>query len=299
MEKTNFYKEIEGNNMRTFFLFIAFFVFFVIIGYVIGYALLGSGILGIPVALLIAVPYSLISYFAGDKIALAVSGAKLADPREFMELHNLVEGMAIAAGIPKPKVYVIYDDSPNAFATGRDEKHASIAVTTGVMKLMNRQETEGVIAHEIGHVLNRDMKVMTLAAIMVGGIAILSDLFLRSMFWGGGRKDRSERGNLGIIMFVLAIVLAVLAPIVAQIIRLAISRSREYLADATSAKLTRYPPGLASALTKINAYSKPVQGATNATAHMYIANPLGKGFWSGLFSTHPPIEERVRRLQSM
>lgn len=291
-DKSSFYSEISRNNWKTRFLFFGFFIFFLIVGFFIGEAMFESSVFGIFFALIIAVPYSLVSYYAGPSIALAASGAREADPVEFKPLHDIVEGLSIAAGLPKPKLYVIDDPSPNAFATGRDEKTASIAVTTGLLRIMNKQELEGVIAHELGHILNNDMKLMTMAAVLVGGIGLLSNVFLRSF-----RSSSRSRGS-GVII-IIGVVFAILAPIIARLISLAISRSREFLADATAAKITRYPYGLASALEKLKQVGTVVQTASESTAHLFIANPLKQGFLTNLFSTHPPLEERIARLKAM
>jgi heat shock protein HtpX len=239
---------------------------------------------------------ALISYYSGDKAALSISKAYPANRKDHGHYINSVEGLAIAAQVPVPKIYVLPDQAINAFATGRDPEHASIAVTEGALKKLNRVELEGVIAHEMGHVKNYDMRLMTLTVILVGLIALLSDFFIRGMLFGGGGDDSKE---LNPVFLILGIVLAILAPLIAQLIQLAISRKREYAADAAGAILSRHPAGLASALKKIKKDSMDTKNATKATAHLYFSNPLKSGFWNNMFSTHPSIDERIRRLESM
>jgi heat shock protein HtpX len=224
-----------------------------------------------------------------------MSKAYPANRRDHAHYINSVEGLAIAAQIPTPKIYVLPDESINAFATGRNPEHASIAVTEGAIKKLNRVELEGVIAHEMGHIKNYDMRLMTITVILVGLIALLSDFFLRGMIFGGG----DDNNNSNILFIVIGIVLAILAPIIAQLIQLAISRKREYAADATGAILGRHPEGLANALKKIKKDSMETKNATKATAHLYFSNPLREGFLNNMFSTHPPLDERIRRLEAM
>lgn len=239
------------------------------------------------------------AYWFSDKVAIASTGAKPADEIEYKELHRIVENLAITAGLPKPRVYIIEDPAPNAFATGRDAKHAVIAVTTGLMGMMERNELEGVIAHELSHVGNRDILVMTVAVVLVGFISVLADIFMRMSLFGGRDSD-SKAGPLILIAAVLAMILA---PIAAQLIQLAISRKREFLADASGALLTRYPEGLASALQKISGYEGPMRRASTSTAHLFISNPFGAHqagqFVQKLFSTHPPVEARVAALHGL
>lgn len=240
---------------------------------------------------------NVVAYWKSDSIALASAHAEPADGPEFLELNRIVENLAITAGLPKPRVYVINDPAPNAFATGRDKNHAAVAVTIGLLGMMDRSELEGVIAHELAHIGNRDILVATVVVVLVGLLSLVSDFFLRSMLWGGGRgRDREEGGNG--IMMILGIAAIILAPIIATLIQLAISRKREFLADASGALLTRYPEGLASALQKIGQYSKPMEHASTATAHLFIANPFGKAgsFMGKLFATHPPVEDRIAAL---
>lgn len=243
---------------------------------------------------------NVIGYWYSDKIALSIAGAHPATREKYFDLYTSVENLAITAGLPMPKIYVIDDPAPNAFATGRDKNHAVIACTTGLLSIMNKTELEGVIAHELSHIGNRDMLISTVAVVLVGFIAIVSDMLMRMTFWGS-HSDDNNKGNG--IFIIISIVLAILAPIFATLIQLGISRKREYLADASGALLTRYPEGLASALTKIGQYSRPMQRQSTAIAHLYIANPFGSGAVTkkigNLFSTHPPVEERVKILRSM
>ncbi len=298
------YDEISSNKWKTYLLFFLFLLLVMAIGYVFD-IVFDLGYLGIFFAVAFTLIWSLISYFSGDKVVLALSGAKPANKSEHAYLINTVEGLSIAAGLPMPKVYVINDNAINAFATGRDPKHSSIAVTTGALGKLNRQELEGVIAHEMSHIKNYDIRTMLFAAVLVGIVAILSDFLLRGFLWGGAGKDRDNKGggNLQLAFIAIGLVLAILAPLIANLIKLAISRKREYLADASGALLSRHPKGLADALRKISKENMPVKNATNATAHLYIANPFKKGgvfsFVHNLFSTHPPLEDRIRKLEAM
>lgn len=256
------------------------------------------------IAAIFAIPSSLIGYYTGDKIALAANRAHAVSGKEAPQLHNMIENLAITAGVPKPHIYIIDSPALNAFATGRDPQHASIAVTTGLIAALEKSELEGVLAHELSHVRNYDIRFSTLVAIFIGFIVILSDLVTRSMFWGGGfgrrnsDNNRSEGGNVGAILAIVSLVLLIISPIIAQIIQLAISRQREYLADSSGALLTRYPEGLARALEKIS-HSSRLETASNATAHLFIANPFSRKKLSGLFATHPPIQERIKRLREI
>lgn len=292
------YDQIKSNKRKTFLLFFLFFALIMIIGTVFDYVF-GLGYLGIFFAFVITIVWSLISFYSGDKIVLKISRAREANKKEHAHYVNTVEGLAIAAGIPKPKAYVINDPAINAFATGRDPEHASVAVTTGALKKLNRQELEGVIAHELSHIKNYDIRTMLLAAVMVGVIALLSNIMIRSMF-RGRRSRNNEGGSLQLILLAVGILLAILSPLIANLIKMAISRKREFLADASAALLTRYPPGLAGALDKIKNETVQLRGASNATAHMYISNPFKKkGFLVNMFSTHPPIDERIKALKAM
>ncbi len=252
-------------------------------------------------ALIVTGVMNFVSYWWSDKIVLGISGAKPVSLASNKALYRMVENLGIAAGLPTPKIYIIDDSAPNAFATGRDPKHAAIAFTTGILEKLNKQELEGVTAHELSHVGNRDTLVMSVVSVLVGTIALLSDWFLRSMWYGGRDRDNNDRSS-GIFM-VLALVSAILAPIVATLIQLAVSRRRELLADASGVLLTRYPEGLANALRKISGDKEPLEVANRGTAHLYIINPLkgsqAVGFFAGLFNTHPPIEVRIKALKEM
>jgi len=301
------YEQIASNKRKTVLLIVGAIVLLGAVGYVLG-IWYGSGPAGLIGAVALAIVLSLASFFGGDRLVLASTRAREVTPQEQARLHNIVEGLSIAAGTPKPRVYVIPEQAPNAFATGRNPEHASVAVTEGLLSTMNRVELEGVIGHELSHVVDRDILVGTVVATLVGAVVLISEFFLRSWWWGGfrGRRggDRSG-GGIEAIIFAIGLVLLVLAPIIGQIIRLAVSRQREFLADAQGALLTRYPPGLASALRKIGASSGiPMRSANNATAHLWLNQPSriqgeGMGPLEKLFSTHPPIEERIRRLEEM
>ena len=275
-----------------------FFIAVIFIGWAFSYILDNPGILVF--AVIFSIFMNIFSYWYSDKIVLRMSGARQISKNEHRDLWNIVENLSITAGLPMPKVYIIADRAPNAFATGRDPKHSAVAVTSGLLEILNRTELEGVIAHELSHIGNRDILISTIVVVLVGFVTLLSDFFLRWSFWGGGSND-SRDGRIQLIMMIAGIALAVLAPIVATLIQLAISRKREFLADASGALLTRYPEGLASALEKISASGIQMKRANHATAHLYIANPFfgrkAAGFLGKLFLTHPPIEERVRVLR--
>jgi len=290
------YTHQEENVAKTWILMAGFFGVVMALGWAISYYFNNPGILLF--AVLFAVGTNVFAYWNSDKVVVAMAGAKPADPVQYRDLHNIVENLAITAGLPKPRVYIIDDQAPNAFATGRDKEHAVVAVTTGLLNTMERTELEGVLAHELSHIGNRDMLVSTVAVVLVGFVTLASDFFLRSTFLGGGGRDRDGKGNP--VLAIIAVALIVLAPIIATLMQLAISRKREFLADASGALLTRYPEGLANALRKIGAYSEPMRRANNATAHLYISNPFGPGTKTSalakLFMTHPPIEERIKAL---
>jgi len=279
-----------------------FVAFVVAAGYVFGNALgYGNDIMWM--AVLFASISSFVSYYWGDKLVLAMSGARPADRKRDFDLFTVTENLAIAAGLPKPKLYVIEDSAMNAFATGRDPHHAVVCATTGLISRLDRRELEGVIAHELSHVKNYDIRLMAVVAVLVGSVVYLADIFMRTLWWGGGRRRRDDEGQLGSVLMVVGIVLAVLSPIIATLIQLAISRNREYLADASAANLTRYPEGLARALEKLHKDHDVLESATNATAHLYITNPFKEknfgALFANLFNTHPPIEERIKRLRTM
>jgi heat shock protein HtpX len=299
------YEQIAANKRRTFLLIVGAVVFLGAIGYAIG-VFWGTGPTGLIIALVVAGALSIGSFLYGDKLVLASTRAREISPEEAPRLHNIVEGLAIAAGIPKPKVYVVPEAAPNAYATGRDPEHASIAVTQGLLETMNRVELEGVIGHELAHIVDRDMLVGTVVATVVGAGILLAEFFMRSWWWGGfgGRRGDDRGGGAALPLFIVGFVLLALAPILGQVIKLAVSRNREYLADAQGVLLTRYPPGLIEALRKLGASSTAMHSANNATAHLWLSQPSRfegerTGRLESLLSTHPPIAERIRRLQEM
>jgi heat shock protein HtpX len=299
------YEQIAANKRRTLLLILGAFVFLGLIGYAIG-VFWGTGPTGLIIALVVAGALSIGSFLYGDKLVLASTRAREISAEEAPRLHNIVEGLAIAAGIPKPKVYVVPEAAPNAYATGRDPEHASIAVTKGLLETMNRVELEGVIGHELAHIVDRDMLVGTVVATVVGAGILLAEFFMRSWWWGGfgGRRGNDRGGGAALPLFIVGFVLLALAPILGQVIRLAVSRNREYLADAQGVLLTRYPPGLIEALRKLGASSTAMHSANNATAHLWLNQPSRfegerTGRLESLLSTHPPIAERIRRLQEM
>jgi len=292
------YTQIDSNKRRTFLLIFLFLIFIIGLGWLMSWVFDLVWIL--PVAVLWAVFQALISYYYSDQITLAIAGAhKVPRTEPFLALHRIVENLAITAGLPKPSIWLIADPAPNAFATGRDPKHSAIAITTGLLDLLDKPELEGVIAHEMSHVGNYDIRLMTIVVVLVGVVALVSDFFLRWSFWGSGRRRDGDSGQIGLILVLVGIVLAILAPIAATLIQLAISRKREFLADATSALMTRYPEGLVEALEKISHNHQILRHVNRATAHLYIANPFRAKNIAGLFSTHPPIEERIRALRQM
>lgn len=293
------YQQIALNKRKTVVLMGIFIIFIGIIGWLLSQTTtLGEG--AIFMAVILSLFMALFSYFSGDKVALFSARARPIAREENPYLYRLVENLCITAGIPIPKIHIIDDPALNAFATGRSPKHASIAFTTGILQRLENEELEGVIAHELSHVKNYDIRVMTVVIILVGTIALLADWFLRASIFSG-RRDERGGGQIGIILFVLGIVLALLSPLIAQLIQLAVSRKREFLADADGALLTRYPEGLARALEKIQNSHTPLQRANTATAHLFIANPFGqrRQRFMRLFSTHPPVEERIHILRTM
>lgn len=293
------YNQIQSNKRKTTLLILLFLIFIIGIAWFAD-VYLGYGYSMVTSAIAFSGVMTLVSYFAGDKIALMSAGAKEIKAEDNPYIWRMVENLAITAGMSMPRVHIIESPALNAFATGRDPKHASIAVTTGIIEALENEELEGVIAHELSHIQNYDIRVMTIVVVLVGAIAILSDMFFRARLFGhGGDDDNRSSGQLGSILAIFGIVLIVLSPIIAEIIKLAISRKREYLADASGALLTRYPEGLARALEKISASAVPLQTASAATAHLFISNPLKGKTLSGLFSTHPPIEDRIKRLRGM
>ncbi len=296
------FDEVRKNNFKSLVLIALFIAIIVNLGAVIGF-IYGSLYFGIVLALIISIFYVLFSYFSGDKAILKTSGAREVAKKEFPYLFHLIDGLAVSAGIPKPRAYVIDDFALNAFATGRDTKHSSITVTTGLLKKMNRQELEGVIAHEMSHIKNYDVRFMMLVAMLAGLVTLLSDFLFRSFIWGSkGKSSDRKGGKVFAALILVAIVLAILSPIIGQLIRFSISRKREFLADANAAILTRYPPGLAGALKKIAKDPDPlVDKANKATAHLFISTPFSKeqGFVSKMFLTHPSLTERIKRLEEM
>lgn len=304
ISQSNIYSTVSSNKWKSFFYILFFFILVVLVGTLIGRAM-GYGLSFAGIMLIISGVMSFVSYYYSDKIVLSTTGARVIKKNDNPRLYRAVENMSIASGLPMPRVCIIQDPAPNAFATGRDPKHSAVAVTTGLLDQLSDTELEAVIAHEMSHIKNFDTRLMGIVAILAGSLALLSDIFFRQMFFssimGGGRSN--DRG--GGLFLVLAIVAAILAPIAATLIQLAISRKREFLADADASLLTRYPEGLASALEKISNYSKPMKHASNATAHLYIENPFGadrgkKSSWFvNLFSTHPPVQERIKVLRSL
>ena len=297
------YEQISRNKWKSAALIVFFMAFIFLLTWFFEYVT-GWGRGGLVLAVIVSMGMALVGYYSSDKIVLAISRARPATKDEFPYLYNVVEGLAIAAGIPTPKCYVIDDTAPNAFAAGRKPETAVICVTTGILEKLNRVELEGVIAHEMSHIKNYDVRLQTLVVVMAGIVALLSDWMLRTFMWGGGRRRGRSRGGDGAaggILVLVGLALAVLSPLIATIIQLAVSRKREFLADANGAMLTRYPAGLASALRKISADTEPLEAANKATAHLYIVNPLKniKGGVNKLFSTHPPIEERIAALEKM
>ncbi len=297
------YDQIASNKRRSFLLVLFFLGLIFLLAWVFD-QLVGMGKAGIAFAVILAVGMTAGSYYYSDQVVLAMSRARPVEKDEFPYLYNVVEGLAMAAGIPAPKCCIIEDTAPNAFATGRNPEHSVVVVTTGLLEKLNRLELEGVVAHEMSHIKNYDILLQTLTVVMVGVVALLSDWLRRSFWWGGPRRRSSDRGRGGGaagLVIALGLILAMLSPLVAQLIRLAVSRRREFLADASGAMLTRYPAGLASALRKIAADKEPLEAANKATAHLYIVNPLKDlgGAVNRLFSTHPPIEERIAALEKM
>jgi len=294
------YTQAESNIRKTWLLITFFFIFIIGLGWLFSY-LLDEPIF-LVIAVILAIFQSIFSYWYSDKIVLTMTRAKLIEKKDNPEFYRLVENLSITAGLPLPKIYIIEEAQPNAFATGRDAKHAVVAVTRGLLEKLEKVELEGVIAHELSHIGNKDMLLQTIVVILAGVIAIISNFFLRISYRGVGRKER-ERDSSGAILMIFGIIAAILAPIAATLIQLAISRKREFLADASGVLLTRYPDGLARALEKISQDPQPLRVASNATAHLFIANPFRgketKNWLMNLFSTHPPIEERIKALREM
>jgi heat shock protein HtpX len=296
---------IKANKRRSALLIFSFIVLLSLVGAAFG-LLFGAGPVGTVIALVLSGAMAFASYWKADAIALAVSRAKPADPQQYQRLHNVVEGLCIAAGLPKPRVYIVEDPAPNAFATGRNPKHAAIAVTTGLLEKLNRVELEGVIAHELSHIRNYDILVSTLAVTLVGSIALLTNIGMRMMWWNGGRVRRDGDRDGGNPLAILGLVLLIFAPIIAKLMQAAVSRRRETLADVSAVQMTRYPPGLISALEKLREDTTVTHSATTATAHLWIEQPMsgvgdeGKFGWlNRMFDTHPPLEERIALLREL
>ncbi|PIR96506.1 MAG: zinc metalloprotease HtpX [Candidatus Doudnabacteria bacterium CG10_big_fil_rev_8_21_14_0_10_42_18] len=298
------YDHITKNKRESWLLIFIFLIIITALGWVF------SLYYDQPVILYFAVGFSLltsfISYYFSDSITLALSEAKEIDRQTAPELYRLVENLCIAAGLPTPKIYIIDDTAPNAFATGRDPEHAVVCFTTGILQKLEKVELEGVVAHELSHIGNYDIRVMTLVVVLVGTVTLLADWMLRATFWGGRRRSNNGGGNLGTLLAIAGLILAILSPVIATLIKLAVSRKREFLADSSGALLTRYPEGLAKALEKISSDTEPLEAANKATAHMYIVSPLkanektGKQSWlTKMFNTHPPVEERIKKLREM
>ena len=295
------YTQADSNIKKTWFLMTAFLIFIILLGWLFSYLLENQ--IFLTIAFIFAVFQSFFSYWYSDKIVLAISRAKPIGKQDNPELYRLVENLCITAGLPLPKIYIIDQNQPNAFATGRDKNHAILAVTRGLLEKLERVELEGVLSHELSHIGNKDMLLQTVVVILVGIVAMVSNWFLRISFWGGGRRRDSREESRGTILALFGILAAIIAPIAATLIQLAISRKREFLADASGALLTRYPEGLARALEKISADQNPLKTANTSTAHLYIVNPFrgkeAQNWLTKLFSTHPPVEERIAALRGM
>ncbi len=298
----NVYEQIDLNKRKSALVMVLFVVFITSAVYVFARAL-GTNLSWVGIALIFAGLSSLGSYYWGDKIILAISGARPATREKDFQFYTVVENLCLAAQLPRPKLYVIEDSAPNAFATGRDPEHAVVCTTRGLLSKLNRSELEGVVAHELSHIKNYDIRLMSIVTVLVGTVSLLADWFLRSVSWGGRGRDRKRKGNFGPILLMVGIFLGLLSPLIARLIQLAISRRREFLADASAVMLTRYPEGLTRALEKISVDPEPLEVANKATAHLYIVNPLkGQkfvGWFADLFNTHPPIKERVKVLKGM
>jgi heat shock protein HtpX len=298
--------DLVAQNKFKSFLIITFFIAFILgVTYVMAQAF-GYGLDVVGLALIFSGVMSFASYWWSDKIILTISGAREATRKEFFDFYTVTENLVLSQRMPMPKLYVIEDTAMNAFATGRDPNHAVVCATTGILSRLNRSELEGVIAHELSHVKNYDIRLMSIVTVLVGLVALIADWMLRMTYWGGGRRrsNRNEGGQLQIVFFIIGLLLAILSPIIAQLIQLAVSRNREFLADASGASITKNPEGLARALEKIASDREPLEAANKATAHLYIENPLknlhdSRGLFASLFSTHPPVEERIKILRGM
>ena len=292
------YNQIDSNKRKTAVLISVFIAFILTIGWFVGkYSGYGNSM--VVFAIILSVLMTLLSYYNGDKIALVSTGAQEIKKEDNPYIYRMVENLSITAGLPMPKVHIINSPALNAFATGRDPQHASIALTTGIIQALENEELEGVIAHELSHIKNFDIRLMTIVVVLVGSIAIISNWFFRAQYFMGGRKNDRENGQFGAIIMIIGFVLLMLSPIIAELIKLAISRKREYLADASGSLLTRYPEGLARALEKISKSNTPLQTASAATAHLFISNPFKSKSILNIFSTHPPVEDRIAQLRKM
>ena len=309
MTTTTFYSEESANRRNSFLLAVLVIAFLAALGFVIGFSIgygsgdeVAFGIVALCIAVGIGTVSALFSYYGGDKLVLSSSHAQEISAEQAPALYNVVSEMAIAAGVPMPRVYIINDPSPNAFATGRDPEHSSVAVTTGLLQKMNREELQGVLGHEMSHVRNYDIRFTLIVGVMVGSMALLAGFFLRYTFWfGGGRRSNSrDGGGFGLVLLLVGVVMAAVSYIFGALVQMAVSRQREYLADASSVELTRNPHGLESALAKLASDNEPLHSVNGATQHLYIVNPLKKlGGGSELFSTHPPIVDRINRLRAL
>lgn len=298
----NVYEQVDRNKRKSAIIMVLFVAFITSVAYVLGKAL-GFGLSGVGFALILAGLMSLFGYYFSDKIILSISNARPASRERDFHFFTVVENLTMVAQIPMPKLFVIPDSAPNAFATGRDPEHAVVCATTGLLEKLDRTELEGVIAHELSHIRNYDIRLMSLVTVLVGVVTLLADWFLRSMYWGRRDRDRGG-GQAQAILLAIGLLLALLSPLIAKLIQLAISRQREFLADASGVMLTRYPEGLTRALEKIGADKEPLEAANKATAHLYITNPLKNrhdqiSWFASLFNTHPPVEERIKALRSM
>ena len=296
-DRISFHEQISRNKRNSVFLIIIIFLVFILLSYVIGLIYQDYFFIILIIGIIIAITYTLIGYYNSDKIALSSVRAKLASKEEYRQLHHLVEGLCLASGMPKPKIYIIEDEQINAFATGRNPQNSVIALTTGALKKLDKHELEGVIGHELSHIANYDIRFMTLVAVLVGVIAIISQIFLRSLWFSGENREERDGGKSGAILMLIGILLAILAPIVVYLVQLAISRKREYAADASSVKFIRTPTGLINALKKIKQEHKPMK-VSGAVSPLFISDPLKKTL-SGLTSTHPSLDDRIERLERM
>jgi heat shock protein HtpX len=300
----SFWAHISANKRRSSFLVLVFILLIAGLGWVIGEAWMGQGVGFLGIFGLVAIVYSLVAFYAGDRMVLAVSGAKQIRKPDDPQLWNVIEELCLASGMPLPRIFLIDDTAPNAFATGRDPEHGVVAITTGLRQKLDRDELQGVMAHELSHIRFYDIRLQTMIGVLVGLAALISDMFLRGLWYGGGRgvrRNRSGDGGANALLLVVAILAAILAPLFARLLQLSISRKREYLADAGAVQLTRYPDGLARALAKISGDQEVLEVANRATQHLYIVNPI-KPFEKrakNLFSTHPPIQERISRIRGM